>query len=81
MTLKNLAIAALALVFAANSTDASAQKKTLREHGFPIGIFETGKNNAVTDVPGVTVGQVTCIEGDSIRTGVTAIIPHQGNIF
>ena len=81
MTLKNLAIAALALVFAANSTDASAQKKTLREHGFPIGIFETGKNNAITDVPGVTVGQVTCIEGDSIRTGVTAIIPHQGNIF
>ena len=81
MTLKNLAIAALALVFAANSTDAAAQKKTLREHGFPIGIFPTGKNNAVTDVPGVTVGQVTCIEGDSIRTGVTAIIPHQGNIF
>ena len=81
MTLKNLAIAALALVFAANSTDASAQKKTLREHGFPIGIFETGKNNAITDVPGVTVGQVTCIEGDSIRTGVTAIIPHQDNIF
>ena len=81
MTLKNLAIAALALVFAGISTDAAAQKKTLREHGFPIGIFQTGKNNAVTDVPGVTVGQVTCIEGDSIRTGVTAIIPHQGNIF
>ena len=81
MTLKNLAIAALAFVFAANSTEATAQKRTLREHGFPIGIFQTGKNNAVTDVPGVTVGQVTCIEGDSIRTGVTAIIPHQGNIF
>lgn len=81
MTLKNLAIAALALVFAANSTEATAQKKTIREHGFPIGIFDTGKNNAITDVPGVTVGQVTCIEGDSIRTGVTAIIPHQGNIF
>ncbi len=81
MTLKNLAIAALAVVFAANSTEVTAQKKTLREHGFPIGIFETGKNNAITDVPGVTVGQVTCIEGDSIRTGVTAIIPHQGNIF
>lgn len=81
MTLKNLAIAALALVFAANCTEATAQKKTIREHGFPIGIFDTGKNNAITDVPGVTVGQVTCIEGDSIRTGVTAIIPHQGNIF
>ena len=55
--------------------------KTLREWGFPTGIFETGKYNAITDVPGVTVGQVTCIEGDSIRTGVTAIVPHQGNIF
>lgn len=81
MRRKNLTILALALLFGAASTNTFAQKKTLREHGFPIGIFETGKNNAITDVPGVTVGQVTCIEGDSIRTGVTAIIPHQGNIF
>ena len=58
-----------------------AQQKTLREWGFATGIFETGTNNAITDVPGVTVGHVTCIEGDSIRTGVTAIVPHQGNIF
>lgn len=57
------------------------EHKTLREWGFPIGIFETGRNNAITDVPGVTVGHVTCIEGDSIRTGVTAIVPHQGDIF
>lgn len=55
--------------------------KTLREWGFPTGVFETGRYNAITDVPGVTVGHVTCIEGDSIRTGVTAIVPHQGNIF
>ncbi len=60
---------------------AAQEHKTLREWGFPIGIFETGKYNAITDVPGVTVGHVTCIEGDSIRTGVTAIVPHQGNIF
>ncbi len=59
----------------------SAQHKTLREWGFATGIFQTGANNAITDVPGVTVGHVTCIEGDSIRTGVTAIVPHQGNIF
>lgn len=58
-----------------------AQHKTLREWGFATGIFETGPNNAITDVPGVTVGHVTCIEGDSIRTGVTAIVPHQGNVF
>jgi len=81
MKLKNLTILSLSLLLAMGYQDASAQKKTLREHGFPIGIFDTGKNNAITDVPGVTVGQVTCIEGDSIRTGVTAIIPHQGNIF
>ena len=58
-----------------------AQHKTLRQWGFATGIFDTGKYNAITDVPGVTVGHVTCIEGDSIRTGVTAIVPHQGNIF
>ena len=81
MRRKNLTILGFALIFALTSADTFAQKKTIREHGFPIGIFDTGKNNAITDVPGVTVGQVTCIEGDSIRTGVTAIIPHQGNIF
>lgn len=81
MTIKKLTIASLAMLLAFGSYDAQAQQKTIRDHGFPIGIFDTGKNNAITDVPGVTVGQVTCIEGDSIRTGVTAIIPHQGNIF
>lgn len=70
----------LCLLFAAMSLNAQ-EHKTLREWGFPTGIFETGKFNAITDVPGVTVGHVTCIEGDSIRTGVTAIVPHQGNIF
>ena len=59
----------------------SQSHKTLREWGFPTGIFQPGPNNAITDVPGVTVGHVTCIEGDSIRTGVTAIVPHQGNLF
>ena len=60
---------------------AAQQHKTLRQWGFPTGIFETGQYNAITDVPGVTVGHVTLIEGDSVRTGVTAIVPHQGNIF
>ena len=81
MRSKKLTVLSLALILGFGCTDTFAQKKTLREHGYPIGIFDTGKNNAITDVPGVTVGQVTCIEGDSIRTGVTAIIPHQGNIF
>lgn len=71
---------AICLAIATTSIFAQ-QHKTLREWGFPTGIFETGLYNAITDVPGVTVGHVTCIEGDSIRTGVTAIVPHQGNIF
>ncbi len=53
----------------------------LRDLGVEIGIFSTGKNNAITDVSGVRVGHVTLIRGDSIRTGVTAIIPHEVNIF
>ena len=81
MKIKNLTLLAITLAFGFNCQEATAQQKTIREHGFPIGIFNTGKNNAITDVPGVTVGQVTCIEGDTIRTGVTAIVPHQGNIF
>ena len=56
-------------------------QKTLREHGVITGIFRTGENNSITDVPGVSVGHKTCKVGDDIRTGVTAIIPHQGNIF
>ena len=57
------------------------EHKTLREWGFPTGIFQPGQYNSITDVPGVTVGHVTLIDGDSVRTGVTAIVPHQGNIF
>ena len=57
------------------------QRRTLREWGVATGIFQPGTCNAITDVPGVTVGHVTCIEGDSIRTGVTAIVPHPGNLF
>jgi len=60
---------------------AAQPHKTLRQWGFPTGIFQTGQYNAITDVPGVTVGHVTLIEGDDVRTGVTAIVPHQGDIF
>jgi D-aminopeptidase len=62
-------------------TSAHAQRASLREWGIPIGVMPTGKYNAITDVAGVQVGQVTLIKGDSIRTGVTAILPHPGNIF
>ena len=53
----------------------------MRDYGIKTGIFKTGEYNAITDVPGVTVGHVTKIQGEDMRTGVTAIVPHQGNIF
>lgn len=56
-------------------------QNNLREHGIEIGIFRPGQNNAITDVPGVRVGHTTIVEGDDVRTGVTAIVPHDGNIF
>lgn len=52
-----------------------------RDLGIRIGVFVPGQNNTITDVAGVKVGQVTMIEGENVRTGVTAIIPHQGNLF
>ncbi len=53
----------------------------VRQFGLKIGVLEPGPLNAITDVPGVRVGHKTLIQGDSIRTGVTAIIPHPGNVF
>jgi D-aminopeptidase len=60
---------------------ASAQQKRAREYGIQIGILPTGKENAITDVAGVKTGHTTIIKGTNIRTGVTAIIPYEGNIF
>jgi D-aminopeptidase len=64
-----------------NSQNSNAQMKRARDYGIEIGILRTGRYNAITDVPGVKVGHVTLKEGDSVNTGVTAILPHDGNIF
>jgi D-aminopeptidase len=56
-------------------------RKRARAWGIAPGIFQTGKWNAITDVGGVKVGHVTIIEGEDIRTGVTAILPHNGNMY
>jgi D-aminopeptidase len=58
-----------------------SQRKRARDLGIAPGILPTGKWNAITDVAGVRVGHVTLIEGDDIRTGVTAILPHNGNVY
>jgi D-aminopeptidase len=52
-----------------------------RDLGVVVGILPPGKNNAITDVAGVRVGHATMISGDDVRTGVTAILPHSGNLF
>jgi D-aminopeptidase len=52
-----------------------------REAGVIVGVLPAGPLNAITDVDGVLVGHTTIIRGDNIRTGVTAILPHGGNLF
>ena len=66
-----LRLAALLLA----SLPAHAEHANLRDYGIRIGVLPPGKWNAITDVPGVLVGQKTLIEGDEVRTGVTAIRP------
>ena len=58
-----------------------AQRARARDLGVKPGVFMPGRYNAITDVAGVRVGHATLIRGDSIRTGVTAILPHEGNAF
>ena len=58
-----------------------SQRARARSLGVKPGVFPPGKLNAITDVAGVRVGQTTVISGDNVRTGVTAILPHGGNLF
>ncbi len=75
--MRALALAAL-LLLVPTMSDA---RPRAREAGIEIGILPPGPLNAITDVAGVEVGHVTLIEGDTIRTGVTAILPHGGNLY
>lgn len=63
------------------SVNLMAQGKRAKDFGIHIGVMQPGKLNAITDITGVRVGHVTLIKADSIRTGVTAILPHSGNLF
>jgi len=67
---------------ARKNNDLRTEKRQRAEDvGLQIGLMKSGPLNAITDVAGVSVGHKTLIKADSIRTGVTAILPHQGNIF
>ena len=63
------------------STTPGEHRPRAREAGIRFGVLPTGPLNAITDVAGVRVGQVTIVEGSKIRTGVTAILPHGGNLY
>lgn len=81
-------LATLLLVSLALTSSAMAEEESpgeprprLRELGVALGVVPPGPLNAITDVAGVLVGHRTVVEGDGVRTGVTAILPHGGDLF
>ncbi len=77
-----LALAISASVAPAQGTGPVAQGRArARALGVAPGVFSPGPANAITDVAGVRVGHTTVVVGDSVRTGITAILPHEGNAF
>jgi len=73
----------MALLFTAGAVvlGQTETRPRVRDLGVNVGVLPTGALNAITDVAGVKVGQTTLIRGDNIRTGVTAILPHGGNLY
>jgi len=65
----------------AQRSQSGPARQRAREAGVAVGVLPPGQLNAITDVAGVSVGHVTIIRGDNVRTGVTAILPHGGNLF
>src|SRR6266853_5584997 len=83
MAKKLFVVATISLVTAfaaAQSTTPNARPRA-SDLGLKVGILPTGPLDAITDVAGVEVGQTTIIRGDDLRTGVTAILPHPGNLY
>jgi len=75
------ACASVFAVFALAFAAFAQSKPRARDLGIAPGIYQPGALNAITDVDGVRVGHTTVVEGDRVRTGVTAIVPHGGNVF
>lgn len=59
----------------------SQTRPRARDIGLKVGVLGPGPLNAITDVPGVLVGHTTIVKGENIRTGITAVLPHSGNLF
>lgn len=81
MSMKRLLVSICLLTLCVGVVAQENGRGRIRDFGIEPGIFKPGEYNAITDVPGVKVGQVTLIEGEDVRTGVTAIVPHEGNVF
>ncbi|MGD9597203.1 MAG: P1 family peptidase [Steroidobacteraceae bacterium] len=79
--MRHRGLAAFALLWLAAQGAVAADRPRARDLGIAPGVMEPGPLDAITDVAGVTVGQVTLVAGDRVRTGVTAILPHGGNLF
>lgn len=80
--MKTLAAAAVAGVMMAGAVSAEENSLRPREYGIQFGVLQTGEHNAITDVEGVLVGQVNVHDdAKGAHTGVTAILPHGGNLF
>ncbi len=76
-----LTVAVAAQLFAGSTISQEKRRPRAREAGINVGILPIGPLNAITDVDGVKVGHTTIIRDNDIRTGVTAILPHSGNLF
>jgi D-aminopeptidase len=79
--MKWIAIAVFCVAALATTLAQNEARPRAREIGLAPGVFAPGAKNAITDVAGVSVGHATLNQGDAIRTGVTVIVPHQGNVF
>jgi D-aminopeptidase len=77
----NLLLSALTILCLLSTPAHSQERERVRDLGIHPGILPTGQWNAITDVEGVMVGHQTLIEEENIRTGVTAILPHSGNLY
>src|SRR6187402_880067 len=71
----------LALLIVLTSISQGQSRPRARDLGIAPGAMEAGPLNAITDVAGVLVGQTTVVRGENVRTGVTAVLPHGGNLF
>ena len=81
LKLWSLLVAAIITMSFLGPSGYSQNRPRTRDIGLKVGVLPTGPSNAISDVPGVLVGHTTLVRGDNIRTGVTAILPHNGNLF